>query len=978
MEMKCVIIALASISPWLAATSEIAAAAEPLWEARTYDVLPISARAETGDEASSRQMTLGGQWDLAEAPAESGSALGDLDKLSWTHIEMPDAIQHALFLAGKTDNPWYGDNYKKLQWIAERNWYLRRRFRIPGAWQGRHIRLRFDGLNYAGAVWLDGRFLGVHEGMFGGPTLDVTALLGAGREHVLVVRLIAEKDPSRSMKSKAMEGVPFLWGNKFRTMGLYQPVRLVSSGAAYMEAPCVRTEAIGEKTARLWAQATIIHTGAAGLEGTIRAQIVDLTTGRIIWKEDARQAVPAGTSYWERSIEISDPKLWWPVGLGAQPLYRLELALDVGGQESDRIVSRFGIRTVELLRNPYLADKPRANPGKPDFMSATPKIGNPASGMLWGRPDLWCGDHPVEDDALHNADESYRFLFAVNGRPLFIKGASWMTSDDLLVLSPQREDWLVRAARFAGLNLFRLNGANNIFETGRFYDLCDENGILVWQELQFSFDRGSKVPLRTWREQLKQSVLRLRQHPSLALYVGGNEYAPYVEALAPYLGIAREIIAAYDNRPFRMSSPGGGTYHAYYTPGGSFADLWIGDPNWYARYFDESVNFVSEWSLMGYGNMSMMKRVIPREELAGGPVGNDCAKFAQAHLIMHSSFPEVERALPLLYCKASIYGNLARADLSDFVEYSQMALADVYGCVFEQWRAQFPYKGGQIVWTYNTHGPISSWNIIDWFGQPLIAYYSTKRADEPVHVMADTGFFTWGPGDTFKPSVFALNDASEPLREARVTARILDRHMQPVVTESWRLTVPAGGRHSEARQLQWPIPADTPEGCFFLELTLKDAAGHQLSRRAYWLRVVQSLADAEARKRWQAGAVREPLATQGPWLKPQLEGVPTTLSAEVTSREASATEARLTLVVKNAGKAPAYPVRIALLPDTCSTVWSDNYFWLAPGESTTVTGLVRLDMRGLDPLSLALVARASDLKVEVSAWNAKGFVLTPK
>ena len=82
--------------------------------------------------------------------------------------------------------------------------------------------------------------------------------------------------------------------------------------------------------------------------------------------------------------------------------------------------------------------------------------------------------------------------------------------------------------------------------------------------------------------------------------------------------------------------------------------------------------------------------------------------------------------------------------------------------------------------------------------------------------------------------------------------------------------------------------------------------------------------------------------------------------------------------MKNAGTAPAYPVRIALLPDTCSTVWSDNYFWLAPGESTTVTGLVRLDMRGLDPLSPALVARASDLKVEVSAWNAKVFVLTPK
>ena len=75
-----------------------------------------------------------------------------------------------------------------------------------------------------------------------------------------------------------------------------------------------------------------------------------------------------------------------------------------------------------------------------------------------------------------------------------------------------------------------------------------------------------------------------------------------------------------------------------------------------------------------------------------------------------------------------------------------MAHADVYGYVFEHWRAQFPYKGGETVWTYNPHSPSAGWNLIDWFGQPQMAYYSSKRADEPVHVMANTNYLQLGAG----------------------------------------------------------------------------------------------------------------------------------------------------------------------------------------------------------------------------------------
>jgi hypothetical protein len=452
--------------------------------------------------------------------------------------------------------------------------------------------------------------------------------------------------------------------------------------------------------------------------------------------------------------------------------------------------------------------------------------------------------------------------------------------------------------------------------------------------------------------------------------VGGNEFEPYVEALAPYLGIGREVIAAYDDRPFRMSSPAGDDYHAYYSrANASFEDLWIGDPNWYLRYFGEEANFISEWSLAVYANLSTLKRVVPAAELARGPVGYDTGEFLQAHPVIQDRFSEAQ-SVGLIHRKASWYGDLGKADVAQLVEYSQMAHADVYGYVFEHWRAQFPYKGGETVWTYNPHSPSGGWNLIDWFGQPQIAYYSSKRADEPVHVMADTNFFTWGPGDTFHASVFAVNDGQEPLAGAQIAARVLDRGMKPVLSEQWKLTVPPNGVRSDSHEVRWLIPADTPESYFFLELTMSGANGRRLSRRAYWLRVLNFLADPAARRKWQAAAVAEPLSTIGPWLKPQIQSVPTTVSGQVVDSKVADHELRLTVRAKNTGANPAYPVQLAVAPDTYSVLWSDNYFWLAPGESVTVEGTVRLDMTGLDPITNPRLATASDLTLSVSAWNA--------
>jgi len=127
-------------------------------------------------------------------------------------------------------------------------------------------------------------------------------------------------------------------------------------------------------------------------------------------------------------------------------------------------------------------------------------------------------------------------------------------------------------AKLNGLNILRLNGGTSIFETEQFYNLCDENGLIVWQEAPLNWvDSPGTSSIDVWKEQLTQSALRFRQHPSTGIYLAGNEYDPFVNGIEPLVGLIREVFAGYDGkRPFRMNSPCGGDVHAY-SPDGIYA-----------------------------------------------------------------------------------------------------------------------------------------------------------------------------------------------------------------------------------------------------------------------------------------------------------------------------------------------------------------------------------------------------------------------
>jgi beta-mannosidase len=520
------------------------------------------------------------------------------------------------------------------------------------------------------------------------------------------------------------------------------------------------------------------------------------------------------------------------------------------------------------------------------------------------------------------------------------------------------------------LNLLRLNGGTTLLETEQFYNLCDEHGIVVWQDVPLNWaENPGTTNINVWREQITQSVLRIRQHPSIGVYVGGNEYDPYSDGMEPLLGLIREIFAAYNpTTAYRMNSPNGGDYHAYDPEA-----MYTADVNWYHKLYDRGHYFISEWSFSSFSNHSLLKRIIPPEELAKSPVGYEIEAFKRRYPTIRDRSAELGFTFLKSWQRATWYGDFNSADLEQLVDYSQMAYEHTLGYVLEHWRAQFPYTGGEALWTYNSLGPVAaSWHIIDWCGQPQIPFYAAKRANEPVHILADTGFFSWGPGDTFRASVFALNDSEQSLSGVNFLARIYDLKMRSVHEEKWTADVPANGYASEKRDVSWSLPADMAEGYFFLELTLSNSSGARLSRRAYWLRALKMLSDPVARKQWQSGPVAEPPTKTGPWLRPQLESLSTSIKASARLERRTKTHAEIAVSLENSGDLPAYPVRLQLKPDSYSALWSDNFFWLAPGEKVSIAGTVRLDMHGLDPFAKTPSAGDANLALQVSAWNAAG------
>jgi beta-mannosidase len=375
---------------------------------------------------------------------------------------------------------------------------------------------------------------------------------------------------------------------------------------------------------------------------------------------------------------VEDAKLWWPNGLGEQALYSLEVVVAKDGTALDRRQMRVGLRKIEVVR---------------------------------------------ERD-----EEGESFYFKVNGVPIFCKGANWVPADSFL---PQvmrgRYDQLLSRAREAHMNMLRVWGGG-VYEGEDFYELCDEKGLLIWQDFMFAC---AEYPEEGWffeaiRKEAEEVVKRLRNHPCLALWCGNNENDWGVKAnwfgkkdkfygQTIYHQILPEICGRLDPSTFYWpSSPYGGDDPNSQGEGDRHSwDVWSGLRD-YGEYLRDNGRFVSEFGFQSMPSMATIMKCTPPSE-----------RYPQSKVMEHHNKQEggPERLAFFLAHHFKVPG-----DLRTFAYLTQVNQGEAMKAGVMHWRRRKFRSAGALIWQLDDCWPVASWSLIDYYGDLKASYYYTKRA----------------------------------------------------------------------------------------------------------------------------------------------------------------------------------------------------------------------------------------------------------
>ena len=895
-----------------------------------------------------QQVVLDGSWSLAWTdPPQTVALPENLDRLDWFPTTVPGEVHWALHRAGRAPHPYQGLNAKQMRWVEDKSWWFRKRFVLPADLaKDRPMSLVFEGVDYYGYYWLNGHYLGRSEGAFGAVAIPADQLK-PGAENELVVRVdcggykLGKKGgaaPASLVKSELWSGWQ-LGAYDLITVGIWQPVRLVAGQRPCLERPFVHTLSAAEDTARVRAVVEIsAEDGDAGvydvavtlagrgfavepIRGSTR---VDLRDRAVIWSNDpgsflvkpqggtTRQAAPHRTVLTHVDLTVPRPRLWWPNGLGEQPMYEAQIVLTRSGKPLDRLVVPFGIRSVELDR----------------------------------------GSRPPE------SYESRGWIFQVNGRPLFVKGTNCMPIDALADVSPEQYEWTLSLAHDAGIQMIRIWGGG-ILEPDVFYELCDRFGIMVWQDFPLTCGwRAEKIDRQIWRNTVMWTIFRLRNHPSLVFWCGGNEFAPDDRANADLVFMLDRYVRMLDGtRPFMGASPDEGDLHHY--------PQW--DASWAHRSPLVSGPFVSEWGSHGMPSPQTYAEVVsPRESTAR--IGPTLLKMSEK--LMAEQFPEIIHhwvefnpgRLPQMLARGSAYDRLADVTLDRFSDAVNAGAAEFYKISAEAARTGYPRNGGLLFWVWKRPWPIVGIQICDGLGQPLPVYYDVKRAFSSPWPCLAPPHLSYAPGDRVEMKTAVLTETRRAdMAGCRLTARLIGPDL--VERRRWddlpRVDVPSQPESVGGPGFEFSVPDDFARSFFFVLLDLSDSQGKHLARNAYWLRCPPQLEDAAFRRKYRESPRPQLVLDQGPWLRPQLEKHPTTLSCKVLeARREDGNRGQLRVELRNTGTRPAVMASVHVAGKVRYAA-DDAYFWLEPGESRVLGVRLRLDP----------AHEQSTWNVSARAWN---------
>lgn len=707
-----------------------------------------------------RRLALNGAWQFSQA-----------GKDEWISAAVPGCVHTDLLAAKKIPDPFYRDNEKSVQWVGRSDWVYKRTFSVPDeVLRSDRVLLRCDGLDTLASIKINGRDIGKTDNMFRTWEFDAKTALNPGENEIEILfaspYAYMERRENGPAPDKFVKGRAWVrkepcsfgwdWGPELASCGIWRNISLEALNTARIKDLLIQQHHEDKSRVTLEVQLGVeIFQTVRPLRALVT---VSQKGSRVASTEVDISATTANTS-----LNIKHPKLWWPAGMGDQPLYDVQVDLfDADGNRLDSASRRIGLRTMKVTQA--------------------------------------AGDQPM--------------FFEVNGVRFFAKGANWIPADSFPTrLTPEVLRRYVADAAAVNMNMMRFWGGG-YYEDDVLFDACDELGICIWLDFKFAcaaYPAFDAAFMENVRSEAQDNLRRLRHHPCIALWCGNNEisllncsdtwtddhmdHAAYQKLFKELL--AEQVQTHAPEANYVSGSPDCGDTHYW--------AVWHG-PEMFEAYRKQS-GFMSEFGYQSFPELKTVRAFTNEEDRAS--VVTPIMRWHQ-----RSSGPDGNQRMVDMI---NHYFNPPKGfETTLWLSQITQALGIKMGA--EHWRQTMPKSMGCVFWQYNDTWPGMSWSSVDYFGRWKALHYAARRFYAPLLVSglehpedgtidifltndelkSRSGKLTWNITDVNGQSLESGYARVEMPEQKNFLAKTLDlnKHVQKVGANNllaW-LTLEAGGK----------------------------------------------------------------------------------------------------------------------------------------------------------------------------------------
>lgn len=810
-------------------------------------------------------------------------ATASFDAQAWIPATVPGTILTSYLRAGALPDPNYRDNqfFISESFFNSDFWY---RTQLTVDQLTERTFLKFDGVNWKAEVYLNGKYVDRIDGAFKKGKFDVTDLIHTG-DNYLAVRIIKNAHPGRVKEQDAFtaesngghlgadnatfhasigwDWIPTVRG---RNIGIWNDVYLTHKGNVTIEKPFVSSvlpQLPDTTVAEVTAQMTLCNHADHAVSGVVKGTFGEIPFSQQVELQAGEEKLITFAPDNTPALHFENPQLWWPNGYGEPHLYDVKMAFEVDGKVSDELNMKSGIRQ-----------------------------------MTWNEDEY----EPTDKVFGSFGSSKNRLSLFVNGRRFIGFGGNWGLSEHNLNYRGREYDAAIRYHRDMNFTMIR-NWVGQIGDE-EFYEACDRYGIMIWQDFWLAnpYDGPDPYYEDLFMDNAKDWLLHIRNHPSLAIYVGRNEGNPPASLDAAL----RELVATehpgmhYISHSAAGVVSGGGPYRAL--PIAEYYNLFGGDRFHSERGMPCIPNYESMELFMDSTDMWPLNTMEHPNHMYG--LHDYCLTSAQHTQTFNEMFDKA-------------FGEPQNP--RQFAELSQWICYNGYRAIFES-RAQ--NRRGLLLWMSHPSWPSFVWQTYDYYFDPTAAYFACKKACEPLHIQ-------WNAA---ADQVEVVNYRAGNQRGLVAKAQLLTQTGEVKWEQESKLDI---AEDSIAQCFSLPQDEETLgnlSATYFIRLSLCDAAGKVLSDNFYW-------------RGKEDGDYRSLLTLP----KAKLDIIE-------TKKDKVGEEWQMAYKVTNSSEVPALMVH--LVAESAKThqrilpvLYSDNYFFLMPGESKEVCISMKVaDCHGEEPV----------------------------